>query len=356
MTTSPSKAAVARVWPRVGRSRARALIVAALASVSAAVGSAGCGGRTALDVSGGIALPSDGGAPGAASSGSAEDTSSVATLDAGDAAACTTPGIYLVTGLSQDGPYSLAVFEPTTGYLDPLGSIDVPPPPICSDGAPVTSVTITREGQITITCNAYLLALDDELATTSPIYAWPRVDGGTWGFVEMTALGSADGGQRLLGVGPPIGLGEVDFGASSPAFSVGMLDVNWLNVYGAIVPGDGPLLTLETPLAATGDGRLFTLSYFLADGGEGPAITQIDPVTAEPIAQVDVAVTWDDLVHPVAFWGGDFYTFPPAAADAGAAGQTEIVRLHPGASTRETVATVEGVVVAASTSPCAPIQ
>jgi len=348
---TPSKTAFARVWPEVGRSRARALIVATLASVSASVGSAGCGGRTALDVSGGIALPSDGGGPGAASSGNAEDASSVAAVDAGDAAACTTPGIYLVTGPSQYGPYSLALFDPEAGNLDPLGPIATLPP-VCPPGTPVTSVAVTRSGQITITCSGFLLRLDEALATSSPIYEWPR--GVPWGFVEMTALGLADGGQRLLGLGPPIGLAEVDFDASSPVSPIEMFEVSMLDIDASVVPDGGPLQILEAPIAATGDGRLFAMWYEPYEGSDAPAIIQVDPSTAAPIAEVDVAVSWDYSIHPFAFWAGDFYTFPPAAADAGAAGQTEIVRLHPGASTRETVSTVDGVVVAASSSPCAP--
>ncbi len=55
-------------------------------------------------------------------------------------------------------------------------------------------------------------------------------------------------------------------------------------------------------------------------------------------------VIWDDTGYPFAFWAGDFYMFSPEPADAGATMQTDVVRLHPGATTRETVARIEGVV------------
>jgi hypothetical protein len=145
----------------------------------------------------------------------------------------------------------------------------------------------------------------------------------------------------------------VDFDASSPAGCISMLDVSVLDLSGPVLPMGGPLSPPNMPLAATDDGRLFTLSF---DPGGGPNISQVDPFTGNAIAQVDVPVTWDDLGHPFAFWAGDFYTFLPEPADAGVTIQTDVVRLHPGATTRETVTRIEGVVAAASNSPCAPTQ
>ncbi len=46
---------------------------------------------------------------------------------------------------------------------------------------------------------------DENRAATSPLYEWPRVPDAPWGFVVMTALGYADGGEVLLGRSPAAG-------------------------------------------------------------------------------------------------------------------------------------------------------
>lgn len=316
----------------------------------------------AHDVRGEGAFADDGGV-GTASAGGGVDASQTATIDAGVPAACTAPGIYVVTSPGESGPYALSVFDPTTLGVEPVGSIVVPA--FCS-GSGIESMAVTHTGQMTVTCSGFLLPLNAELATTSPIYEWPRMNSAAssdslypapWGFVELAALGFVDGGKVFVGFGPPIGWAKVDFDASSPLGSAPFSDagLSVLDLSGSW-PDSGPFQNSGAPLATTGDGRLFALSYAYDDAGVFPAILQLDPSTGDVVGQVDVAVSWEDVSHPLAFWADDFYTFPPEPADAGAGMQTEVVLLHPGTSTRETVASVDGVVAAASSSPCAPTQ
>jgi hypothetical protein len=338
--------------------------LSALASVTSATalgGNLGCGGRTAIDPADEVGLATEGGpaaALDAGSTGRAEDASPTATVDAGDAAACTAPGIYLITNPGASGQYSLAVFDPTSLDLEPLGSIALPGSLGVQDG--IESVMVTRSGQITISSGGLLLPLDEGLAPTSPVYEWPRDRPGTsgdepWGAPELTAMGLPDGGQVLLGLGPPVGLAEFEFDASSPVGTVWMFDASMLEVSQWVIPSGGVLMSL----AGTGDGRLFALSG--PPDQPAPSIWQIDPVTGDGIVQVDVPLTVNDVIDldvipaPFAFWAGDFYTFPRALDNPGAP-PTTIVRLHPGATTRETVAQVDGLVVAATSSPCAPTQ
>jgi len=102
-------------------------------------------------------------------------------------------------------------------------------------------------------------------------------------------------------------------------------------------------------LTGTGDGRLF--AFCVPALGTGGEIVQLDPSTAQILAETFVPIGGANDAFAYAFWGGDFWMFT-APAD----GITTVTKYDPVAQTATAVATFQFTVVGAGVSTCAPEQ
>ncbi len=242
----------------------------------------------------------------------------VVTVDCPDAGSTL---IYLFTESSE-----LYSFYPPTHAFKKVGDIGCP-----STGTPF-SMGVDHQG------NAYALFTSGELfhlsTADASCTATPYVPGQLgWQTFGMGYAGLPDGGEALY-------VTEADF--SGPSQGLGTVDTQTfqLSFVGAF---SSPLPRCE--LTGTGDGRLF--AFCIQQSGSGSVLAQIDPATAEVVAQDTLSVGNFQNAFAFAFWGGDFWIFT-------ASGTTTVTRYDPQTKALDSVATFAPVVVGAGVSACAP--
>jgi hypothetical protein len=113
-------------------------------------------------------------------------------------------------------------------------------------------------------------------------------------------------------------------------------------------------------LTGTGDGRL----YGLPSPGGGPDIVEVDPMTGTSLQNWSIETSLQSIAPDVfttstlAFWAGDFFVFPTTGASDMATGLplSDVVRFHPSDNSAALVGQLDGFVLGAAVSTCAPLH
>jgi len=99
-------------------------------------------------------------------------------------------------------------------------------------------------------------------------------------------------------------------------------------------------------LTGTGDGRLF--AYCLPTVGTGSMLAEVDPKTAQVIAENTLTVGSADDAFAYAFWGGFFWIFTSPGM------MTTVTQYDPTSMSETEVTTMGSTIVGAGVSTCAP--
>ena len=316
-------------------------VIAATASLGLA---AACGSRTGLDV-GDVASAVDGGADSPADVRNDRSLDALPPIDSkplpdvnrNDCPDASITFIYVITAENE-----LFSFNPNGGNFAHIGTIACPAPP----GAAPFSMAVDRKGA------AYVVFQNVDPQTGAPLPGDGllfRVSTATAACIP-TAYNPGQQGITTFGMGfssDTNGPAETLYIASDnnqPTLGAINVTTFGLRVVGAFNP---PIVRAE--LTGTGDGRLFAF-YALdpTDSAAGSAIAQIDKTSGVVVAQSVLTQINQGNHWAFGFWGGDFYTF------TGPQGVTEVQRFRPTDNSVTSIAQLNGSIVGAGVSTCAP--
>lgn len=155
-----------------------------------------------------------------------------------------------------------------------------------------------------------------------------------WTTFGMGYASTPDGGEALY-------VTEANF--NTPSKGLGTIDtksfkLQFISGYSASLP--------RCELTGTGDGRLF--AFCLNQGMPGGVLAQIDPSNANVIGADKLAVGDPSNGFAFAFWGGDFWLFTSTTST------TTVTKYDPGTKGLNVAAMLNGTVVGAGVSTCAP--
>jgi hypothetical protein len=244
--------------------------------------------------------------------------------------------IYVITAENE-----LFSFNPNGGNFVHIGTIACPAPP----GATPFSMAVDRKGA------AYVVFQNVDPQTNTPLNGDGllfRVSTATAACIR-TPYQPGQQGIFTFGMGfasDTNGPAETLYVASDDNPVLGSINVTsfGLNVVGPFNP---PIDRAE--LTGTGDGRLF--AFYALDPNDtagGSAIAQIDKTTGAILAQSVLPQVNQNQHWAFGFWGGDFYTF------TGPQGVTEVQRFRPADGSVTSIAQLNGSIVGAGVSTCAP--
>jgi hypothetical protein len=324
----------------------------------------GCGGVSASDAP---ILPDGGGATdGAPPSSAAVDAAADSGALSSDAASlaqdatppCTTNAIFMVVSQSagNGGPDVLEAFHPSTGLLTNVGALLN-----CAafPGASIISgLAVDRSGRFYV---AYdwdtILPVD----TTAAGFACVLPGFNAASFISQG--GNSDGFLQPLGiafVGLPDG-SETLYGsffviaAPGSQSALGTIDTH----SGAVNLVRGDAGAPAGNLTGTGDGRLFVSS----DRTE--TISEVDPTTGASLQDWSLFPSLANIGlyqlapgNPLAFWADDLFVFSATGASDPATGLplSDVVRFHPSDNSSAVVGQLDGIVLGAAVSTCAPLH
>ena len=230
--------------------------------------------------------------------------------------------IYVIT--EQNELYSF--FPPTLGFTK-IGNIG------CSSQATPFSMGVDRSGI------AYSVFTDGNLFEISTLNA----------ACKATTFKPGQSGITTFGMGfeGAVDAGETLYiaGEGTNTARLGTIDTQTfkLSVIGPFQPKNGG----RCELTGTGDGRLF--AFCLPQQGNGGDLVNLDPQTAQIIAEVAVPVGGSQDAFAYAFYGGLFYIF------TGSQGST-VTTFDPISLQTKVVASLSSTIVGAGVSTCAPAK
>jgi hypothetical protein len=238
--------------------------------------------------------------------------------------------VYVVT---QE--FDLYSFYPPTAIFTRIGHISCPAP----SGTTPFSMAVDRKGA------AYVAYVDETSATQTVVVGLYRVSTATAACIGTPFI-PRQRGFLTFGMGfvsNTNGPDETLFLASDEAAALGTIDAKSfvVNVVGPFQP---PISRPE--LTGTGDGRLFAFYQ----SGTASAIAQVDKSSGNLVAESPLPAIQQINHWAFAFWGGDFYTF------TGPSGTTDVNRFRPLDNSITLVTTLNGSIVGAGVSTCAPEQ
>jgi hypothetical protein len=307
----------------LAQSRKRATL--ALCAIGAMTG---CGGRLAAFTT------AEGGAPHGLPEADAEGAA------APDAAVlCPADVIYLAVSANPALDAAATVLEtysPATGAITPLG-----PPLDCQNAYPggtVTALAVDRAGAVYVCMdNSAILRLN--LATmacerTSATPTW----GQPWGFAFASQAGAT---ERLFGVFRDV---DADQGFSD---TFGVLDLD------AGTARTIALAPVMSGLAGSADGAAFGLSTV----GPLTDLVRVDVTNGSVTAEATLTAPggyafFQNRSQPLAFWGGDIFTFPWQIVSVDAVSLSGVLRVRPSDASMVSITPLDVRVLAANASSC----
>jgi hypothetical protein len=309
----------------LGRSR-RLAAIAATACTTVAASFVACGARTQLGAPRSSDATTD--APDDANEEDALPTIDAFRPDAPAPFDCVEAGItYVYVITSQNELYS---FYPPTLKFTKVGDIACPDP----SGAQPYSMAVSRDGTAySVFTDGNLFRISTADASCQPTsYVAPAQD---QPFFNMGMGFAGDLFSETLYVAD----------AHFTSNSLGLATIDTQSYARSFIANFQPELP-RCELTGTGDGRLF--AYCLNLQGSGSQIAEIDRETAKVVAVNQLVLGGSNDAFAYAFWGGDFWIFT-------AGGTTSTVtRYDPQTHVESNMASLNGQVVGAGVSTCAP--
>jgi hypothetical protein len=239
--------------------------------------------------------------------------------------------VYLITQENQ-----LLGFDPASLSTNTIGIV------ACPTMATPFSMAVNRQGiAYSLFGDGTLWRIDTGTAACTPTSFAPDQAGiPTFGMGYVADVGDGgpggDAGETLYVDQEMAGGGGISTGLA-------WIDTTTM-VLNFIGPFSPPVAGME--MTGTADGRLFG-SGLVATGGS--QIAEIDRATARIVASTPLSVGQQGDAWAFAFWGGSFWVFTSPG------GTTTVTRFDPMTNQETTATTINGTVVGAGVSTCAPL-
>lgn len=292
-----------------------------------------CGGRLETTAPASTQMPTDG-----AGESPTENT-------AMDASSCPAAGIIAIA--TQSGGYSMSVLDPPTMAITTLGPVIACPP-----GLNIDSLAVDDEGGVRVVVGDVSIYAIQGLSCGSTALI-PQAPGP--GILQPVALTFAR---------PALGAPEMLYGSfydnEAPVPSrLGTLVLADASPIGTVNGGERAGVPVQfaptvdeqfQAMTGTNDGRLFAVPV------PQNAIVQLDPWSGATLGSIPLSDAGIWGAQAIAFWAGDLFVFSGQGGAADGGTTTSVYRVHLMDGTSTLVAQMNGLVVAANSSTCAPLE